>query len=314
MYKKILVTGGGGFIGSNVVEKLLSMTETEQVVVLDNFSTGRLENVEPFMENKKFKLIIGNMCDSKICDDACQDVDAIICLAALGSVPRSMKTPHVSHDNNVDGFAKILNSAYRNNVKRFIYASSSAVYGNTKDLTNLDHCKPISFYGLTKHVNDLYASYYTKYFGMECIGLRFHNVFGKNQPFNGEYSAVIPIFIRNAKKGNDLTVHGDGSQYRDFTHVSNVVHINLLCLQTTNKDIFGKSIDVGAGCKIDVLTLANEIKNRTKSESSIVHVDRRKGDIDASYAHMEQSKVLLGYKPVTNFSEGINRTIQNFTV
>ena len=310
--KHILVAGGAGFIGSNIVEHLLAETLVNKVTVLDNLSTGKMENISHLEADNRLTVIICDLMDQKACERACHGVDAVLCQAALGSVVRSMKTPLESHNSNVHGFLNLLDAARKSGVKRFVYASSSAVYGNTKNVNDLDFCRPVSFYGLTKHVNDLYAAYYSKFFGMECIGLRYHNVFGKNQPFDGEYSAVIPIFVNNALRDNVLLVHGDGSQYRDFTHVSNVVHANMLCLATTNPNVFGKSFDIGSGCKVSVLDLAKFILSIHKSRSTIEFTERRVGDIHASYANMELSRVFLLYDPVTNFEEGIKKTIEEF--
>ena len=309
----VLVTGGAGFIGSNIVEHLLNRNDIGKVRVLDNLSTGSIFNIELFFGHPKFEFFGGDIRNFDICKKACNDIHIISHQAALGSVPRSMKTPTVSHDSNVNGFLNLLEAARLAGIKRFVYASSSSVYGLTKNIHNLDHCKPISFYGMTKHINDLYASFYTKYFNMECIGLRYHNVFGKRQAFKGEYCAVIPIFIRQAILNKTISIHGDGQQYRDFTHIDNVVHVNILSIFTNNKDAFGKSIDIGSNSKISVNTLATIITNLTNSTSQIIHISARLGDIKASFAHMEQSKLILDYSPLTNFHDGIQKTIQFYS-
>ena len=309
---RILVTGGAGFIGSNLVEKLLSMEEITIVRVLDNLSTGFITNINPFMSNTKFEFINGDTTELKTCEEACKGIDIILHQAALGSVPRSMKEPLGSHNSNVNGFLHILESARKSGVKRVVYASSSAVYGNTKTVNDLDFCKPISFYGMTKHVNDLYAQIYTKYFGLNCIGLRYHNVFGKNQSFSGEYSAVIPIFVNLALTDKDLIIHGDGTQYRDFTHVSNVVHANLMCMKTENETAFGRSFDVGSNTNVSVNFLADTILSQCESESKKVYIDTRPGDIYGSCAHMQTAKELVDYDPVTSFKEGIVKTVLEY--
>jgi len=308
----ILITGGCGFIGSNMVEYVLNNDKIDKVVVLDNLSTGTYDNIKRFEDNPRLRVVIGDMRDFDVCKDACKGVDVICSLAALGSVPRSMKTPLSSHDNNVNSFANLLEAARSSGIKRVVYASSSSVYGNTKDLNDFDYCKPVSFYGLTKHVNDLYASYYSKYFGMECIGMRYHNVFGKNQSFSGEYSAVIPIFITRCLKNSDLVIHGDGSQYRDFTHVSNVIHANMLALTTDNVDAFGKSFDIGSNTKVSVLELADTIIELSDSISSKSFVASRTGDIHASFADMALSEMYISYRPLTNFTDGIKKTILKY--
>lgn len=310
---KVLVTGGAGFIGSNIVEELLKLPYIDTVRVLDNLSTGYQRNIKPFIKDDKFEVIYGDIQEQKICIKACQGIDIILHQAALGSVPRSHKEPINSHSNNVHGFITLLDTARLHGIKRFVYASSSSVYGNTKNDEDLEFCKPISFYGMTKHINDLYAKSYTDIFGMECIGLRYHNVFGKNQSLNGEYSAVIPIFISNAKSGKNLKIHGDGTQYRDFTHVENIVSANILAMNTTNKEVFGKSFDIGSDTNVSVNQLADTIIEKCDSSSRKVFVEARKGDIHGSCANMKPAKELLGYKTIKTFEDGIIKTIETFS-
>lgn len=304
----VLVTGGAGFIGSNIVEYLINDDDVKKVRVLDNLSTGYKKNIECFSSDK-LEIIYGDIRSYSTCESACNDIDVIIHQAALGSVPRSHKTPLDSHQSNVEGFINLLDAARLAGIKRFVYASSSSVYGNTKDNTNLDFCNPISFYGMTKHVNDLYAQIYTDVFGMECIGLRYHNIFGKNQSYDGEYSAVIPIFISRAKRDKDLFLHGDGTQYRDFTHVSNAVHANILAMKTKNKEAFGKSFDIGSDTNVSVLELADIIIEKCGSKSRKVFVQKRSGDIYGSCAVMSVAKDLIEYKAVTDFKSGIEKTL-----
>ena len=310
---RILISGGAGFIGSNLVGTLLDREDVEYVRVVDNLSTGYMKNVDEFSSNKKFDLLIGDIRDIDICKKAVFSMDIVLHQAALGSVPRSMKTPLSSHDNNVVGFVNLLEAARLEGIKRFVYASSSSVYGNTKTLADLDYCKPVSFYGMTKHVNDLYAKFYTDYFNMECIGLRYHNVFGKRQSFKGEYSAVIPIFITTALRGDELSIHGDGTQYRDFTHVSNVVNANILSILTTNRDSFGKSFDIGSLTKISVNELSEIVLKHTQSKSNIKYIEKRKGDIHASFAHMPESKRYINYTPIKTFDDGILETVRYYS-
>lgn len=309
---RILVTGGSGFIGSNLVDYLLNNSNVEFVRVLDNLSTGSIKNLYDFRLNPKLDIMIGDMADRDVCNKACQGIDLISCQAALGSVPRSMKTPLSSHHSNVNAFIVLLETARQCGIKRIVYASSSSVYGHTKNVDDLNYCHPVSFYGMTKHVNDLYASFYTKYFDMECIGLRYHNVFGDKQKMKGEYCAVIPIFISRCLQNLSIDIHGDGKQYRDFTHVDNVIHANMLALTTTNADVFGMSIDIGSNTKVSVLELADSIIKHTSSNSNKVFVDRREGDIFASCAVMDTSRDLLGYFPVTSFDIGLIKTIKYY--
>ena len=264
------------------------------------------------LEGLDCEIIVGDITDSKLCLEVCSRVDVVCCQAALGSVPRSMNEPLNSHTSNVHGFATLLDAARVSGVKRFVYASSSAVYGNTKDVEDMSHCFPVSFYGLNKKVNDLYAQYYSQYFGLECVGLRYHNVFGRNQSVSGEYSAVIPIFITRALAGETLTIHGDGTQYRDFTHIDNVVEANLLAMFSTTIEEFGVSVDIGSNTKVSVGELASSIIAATDSTSSIHHVDTRAGDIHASAAVMEAAETALGYKPLRTFSDGLALTIPHY--
>jgi UDP-N-acetylglucosamine 4-epimerase len=308
----VLVTGGAGFIGSNIVEKMLQLENIKLVRVLDNLSTGFKQNLDKIINNEKLEIIYGDTRNYNTCKQACKNIHVVLHQAALGSVPRSHKNPMDSHTNNVNGFLNMLEAAKHEGIKRFVYASSSSVYGNSKVPENLDFCKPISFYGMTKHVNDLYASIYTKIFGMECIGLRYHNVFGKNQSSKGEYSAVIPIFISNAKNNKDIIIHGDGSQYRDFTHVDNVVHANILAMNTKNSKAYGKSFDIGSDTNVTIIELANIIIQKCNSKSDKIFVNTREGDIHGSCANMNISKDLICYTPVTDFPTGIEKTISSF--
>jgi UDP-N-acetylglucosamine 4-epimerase len=304
---KVLVPGGFGFIGSNIVCALLDRDDVDVVRVLDNLSTGFRKNLNV---HSKLEVIIGDIRDFKTCMTACKGMTAVLCQAALGSVPRSMKTPIVSHDNNVNGFANVLEASRQCGIKRVIYASSSAVYGNEKTIEDLQHRNPISFYGLTKFVNELYSEYYTKYFGMEIIGLRYHNVFGKNQSLQGEYSAVIPLFVSKSLKGEDVLIHGSGNQSRDFTHVSNVVNVNMLCLFTSNVKTFGRAYDVGLGKVTSVNDIFRHIKDITKSSSKCIHVERRAGDIDYSCADLTNVVNDLNYELGINVYDGLVDTVK----
>lgn len=303
----VLVPGGCGFIGSNIVDALLSRPDIKNVRIIDNLSTGFLKNVD--VTNKKLDIVIGDISDFKSCLGACSGMDAILCQAALGSVPRSMNTPIVSHTSNVHGFANLIEAARQCDIKRIVYASSSAVYGNEKTVKNLNHRNPISFYGLNKYVNELYGEFYTKYFGMEIIGLRYHNVFGKNQSLQGEYSAVIPIFVNKCLNNETVPIHGDGVQSRDFTHVSNVVNVNLLCLFSDRNDIFGRAYDVGLGNVTSVNEIYEYIKEITNSKSECVHQGRRAGDIDYSCAVLKDIHEAVGYTGGINIYNGLVETI-----
>ncbi len=228
--KKILVTGGAGFIGANLCEVLLR--KQNSVICLDNFSTGKRANISSFLENENFKLIEGDIRNLEDCVLAASGVDYILHQAALGSVPRSIKDPITTNDVNVSGFLNMLVAARDNNVKRFVYAASSSTYGDSKSLPKEEDVigKPLSPYAVTKYVNELYADVFSKTYGIETIGLRYFNVFGRKQDPNGAYAAVIPKFVGQLMKGESPVINGDGSYSRDFTYIDNVIQANLLSL------------------------------------------------------------------------------------
>ena len=230
--KKILVTGGAGFIGSNLVEKLLELGTI--VTVLDNFSTGYKHNIEPFFNNKNFTLIEGDIRDLKTCKKACKYQDYVLHEAALGSVPRSINDPITSNEVNVNGFLNILISAKDAGVKRLIYAASSSTYGDSKSIPKVENIigNPLSPYAITKYVNELYADIFKKIYNFDTIGLRYFNVFGRKQDPNGAYAAVIPKFVIQLLNHQSPTINGDGSYSRDFTYIDNVIQMNLLALTT----------------------------------------------------------------------------------
>lgn len=228
--RKILVTGGAGFIGSNLCERLLA--DGDQVVCLDNFATGHKHNIEPFMANPRFTLIEGDIRDANTCAQACQGMEYVLHEAALGSVPRSIKDPVTTNEVNVGGFLNMIVAARDAGVKRFVYAASSSTYGDSKSLPKVEDVigKPLSPYAITKYVNELYADVFARTYGMECIGLRYFNVFGRRQDPNGAYAAVIPLFVKQFIKHESPVINGDGEYSRDFTYVDNVVQMNLLAL------------------------------------------------------------------------------------
>ena len=245
--KRILVTGGAGFIGSNLCEALLK--KDNKVVCLDNFATGKRENIKEFLEDPNFILIDGDIRKLEDCLEATKDVDYVLHQAALGSVPRSIKDPITSNDVNVSGFLNMLVAARDNGVQRFVFAASSSTYGDSESMPKVEYIigKPLSPYAITKYVNELYADIFSKIYGLETIGLRYFNVFGRKQDPNGAYAAVIPKFVSQLMKGEPPVINGDGNYSRDFTYIDNVIQANLLSLVTTNEKAINTVYNVAYG-------------------------------------------------------------------
>ena len=313
--KKILITGGAGFIGSNLCEAFLALGA--HVTCLDNFETGNHQNVISFLDHPDFKLIEGDIRDPETCLKAADGMDIILHQAALGSVPRSIANPLLTHSTNNTGFLNMIEAARQAKVERFIYAASSSTYGDHPDLPKQEDKigKPLSPYAVTKLVNELYAGVYADLYDLKVIGLRYFNVFGRRQDPEGAYAAAIPKFIQALLKGESPVIHGDGSQSRDFTYIDNVIQINVLAASTENPEAFNQVYNVAYGERKDLNTLFNLIKNElSKRIPEIKNIDAlygdaRKGDVKHSLADISKAKRLLDYNPQFDLEEGMSLAI-----
>ncbi|WP_083191659.1 SDR family oxidoreductase [Formosa haliotis] len=311
----ILVTGGAGFIGSNLIEVLLE--NKASVVCLDNFSTGHRHNIEAYLEHKQFTLIEGDIRDLETCHKACSGVDFVLHQAALGSVPRSIEDPITSNDVNVSGFLNMLVAARDAKVKRFVYAASSSTYGDSEGLPKVEHVigKPLSPYAITKYVNELYADIFNKTYGLNTIGLRYFNVFGRRQDPNGAYAAVIPLFVKQFMKHESPIINGDGSYSRDFTYIDNVLQMNLRAITTTNESALNEVYNTAVGDRTTLLELTQYLKTYLADlDAEIAHVEikhgpNRIGDIPHSLASIEKAKEKLEYQPTHAIEEGIKEAV-----
>jgi len=312
----ILITGGAGFIGSNIVEYLCKEKLYTSIRILDNLSTGKYSNIEPFLtQYDNLEFMHGNITNLETCRKAVQGIDLICHQAALGSVPRSLADPLASHISNVNGFLNILIAAKEHKIKRIVYASSSSVYGDHPVLPKVEENTGnlLSPYAATKAIDEIYAGVFTRCYDMECIGLRYFNVFGPRQDPNGAYAAVIPKFIQLMKAGKQPTIHGDGSFSRDFTYIDNVVQANILALTTTNKECFGTAFNIGAGGQTSILDMVHTINTELKTNIQPILGPNRPGDIPHSHADITKAKRLLGYEPEIAFNEGMNYTIKYYS-
>ncbi len=311
--KRILVTGGAGFIGSNLVEKLLA--SGHQVRVLDNFSTGKRENLAEFTRHPAFELIEGDIRNMDDCRRAAEEMEYVFHEAALGSVPRSIKDPATSTAVNISGFVNMLFAAYEAGAKRFIYASSSSVYGDCTDSPKVEERtgSPLSPYALTKSVNEQFAANFAKVYGMESIGLRYFNVFGKKQDPAGAYAAVIPKFSAAMIKHESPVINGDGSYSRDFTYIDNVVQANI-CAMDAPQEAAGKVFNIACGATTSLnelfLLLRTELAAFDDKISSIepVYAPVRQGDIPHSLANISLAEKMLGYAPGYSVQDGVKLT------
>ena len=308
-----LVTGGAGFIGSNIVNYLLTFG-AKKVRVIDNLSNSSGENLDPFVEFPNFEFIKGDISNYEDCLKATEGIDFISNQAALGSVPRSLANPIATNNANVVGFLNMITAARENKVKRIVYASSSSVYGDSQKLPKIESeiGSPLSPYAVSKYTNELYAKVSHLSYGQEIIGLRYFNIFGPNQSPNGAYAAVIPLFIEALLKNQSPFINGDGKQSRDFTYVENAVQANIRALFTEKEQALGEVFNVAVGEKFSLLDLFNSIKEGTGASVSAVHREERAGDVKNSLADISKANELLDYQPNIRFQDGIQRTINWF--
>jgi UDP-N-acetylglucosamine 4-epimerase len=313
--RKILVTGGAGFIGCNLCERFLEFGSI--VVCLDNFITGRRENISHLLENENFTLIEGDITDYSTCEKAVSGCDYVSHQAALGSIPRSIDNPRKTNDINVGGTLNIFVAAQKEGVKRVIYASSSSVYGDDKNLPKEEDKtgSPLSPYAITKSVNEMYATVFSKIHAFPIIGLRYFNVFGRRQDPEGVYAAVIPKFVENLINNESPIIHGDGEQTRDFTFIENVIQMNIKSLLTDNSECFGECFNVACGTRMSINELFSEIKQLLSDYDSAIidvepkYVESRAGDIKHSIADISKAKAMIGYEPTYDCKEGLKEAI-----
>ena len=320
--KSWLITGCAGFIGSNLTEFLLQ--HNQKVVGLDNFSTGFQHNIDDVLfqvgtENaKNFIFIKGDIADMETCAKACNGVDIVLHQAALGSVPRSIDDPITSNRSNITGFLNMLTAAKDAGIKRFVYASSSSVYGDSKELPKVEERtgNVLSPYAAMKATNELYASVFQKVYGMETLGLRYFNVFGRRQDPHGAYAAVIPKWVGSLLAGEDVYINGDGETSRDFTYIDNVIQMNLLAATTDNPNAFGEAYNVAVGGR-NTLNELYELINKalkehidTYREKKVLYRDFRIGDIRHSNADITKAKTIVGYNPTHDIYQGMKESIE----
>lgn len=313
---KVLVTGGAGFIGSNLCEVLLE--QGNQVVCLDNFMTGHRKNIEPFLSDQNFTLIEGDIRNFEDCQRAVEGCDYVLHQAALGSVPRSIKDPMTSTDVNVGGFVKMLFAAKEAGVKRFVYAASSSTYGDHPDLPKVEDKigNPLSPYAITKYADELFAKNFAAIYDIELVGLRYFNVFGRRQDPNGAYAAVIPKFVMTLMKYESPVINGDGSYSRDFTYIDNVLQVNQLAAVTLTDEVYKSNVkhevfNVAFGERTDLNQLGEILKeNLAQFDPGIKNIElkhgpNRAGDIPHSLANIDKARTLLGYDPQYSVRDGL---------
>lgn len=306
----VLVTGGAGFIGSNLVEKLLQDDRVTAVRVLDNLATGSVRNIQEFLPDARVTYMKGDIRDYTTCLQACDGVDCISHQAALGSVPRSINDPLTSNDVNITGTLNVFTAAKEKNVKRVVYAASSSTYGDHPGLPKVEDRigRPLSPYAVTKYVNELYAQVYGSLYGMELIGLRYFNIFGPKQNPQGPYAAVIPLFVKALLENKPPTINGDGSHSRDFTFVANAVQANMAALFTTHEQAANQVYNIACSHQTSLSELYEILKQEAGSTLDPVYGKERAGDVKHSLADISKAESLLGYEPAVPVREGLHAT------
>lgn len=316
--RKVLVTGGAGFIGSNLIGSLLN--DGNYVSCLDNFSTGKRQNIKDYQSNPRFRLIEGDIRNYDDCVKAVDGNEFVFHQAALGSVPRSIKDPVTTTDVNIGGYVKMLFASKEAGVKRFIYAASSSTYGDHPDLPKVEDKigTPLSPYGITKYVNELYGANFAQTYGIDVIGLRYFNVFGRRQDPDGAYAAVIPLFMKLLKSHQSPVINGDGSYSRDFTYIDNVIQANLLAAVADKKEALNQVYNVAFGERTTLNQLYENIQRIAGRYDSdilkipIIYGPERAGDIPHSLASIDKARRLLGYSPTHSVKEGLEESVKWF--
>ncbi|MEN0047249.1 MAG: SDR family oxidoreductase [Bacteroidota bacterium] len=308
----ILITGGAGFIGSNLVEHLLEDDRIVNIRVLDDLSTGFYKNIEAFENSEKFEFFKGDISDYSICLKACSGIDRILHQAALGSVPRSIKNPIKTNDVNIGGTLNIFHAAKESNIDRVVYAASSSTYGDSTKIPKVEDeiGQPMSPYAITKLVNELYAKVFNNLYEVDFIGLRYFNIFGPRQTPNGAYAAVIPLFFKAALEGKPPTINGDGSYSRDFTYIDNAVQANKLALFTENPAALNQVYNIACEKRTTLNQLWDSIKFLTQSSINAIHGKERTGDVPHSLASIAKAQSLLHYHPSISVEEGLKRSLE----
>lgn len=304
---KVLVTGGAGFIGSNLVKELL-LDHGTSVRVLDDLSTGSMSNLEEVIT--KIEFVKGSITDINTVNTACSGIDVVFHLAAKISVEESILNPELTNTVNVGGTLNVLSAAKKNNVKKFIFSSSAAVYGSVESVpvTENSAVSPESPYAVQKYFGEKYCEYFAKHHGISTVCLRYFNVYGPYQQESGGYAGVIYKFIKNALLNRSIVIEGDGKQTRDFVFIKDIVNANILAYKATEMS-FGNVYNVGTGKETSILDLYNAIKQIAGHKAPVAHSEKRIGDIYRSCANIELSKKHLGYQPTTSLQEGLDRTI-----